>query len=287
MLMFGSKPVIKEIMSSYEKCWPFGAEALGSPMMKEGVSVAQAEEAGVPFRYCDNAYVDNTALTVTLAKVQRDCEQGLYDCSEPVKVILVNNGNVTMDHQGPEHGLNGRGDLHWTNKPPLRSLFADKKRPPSTGIRTFVPGMMTTVNVPSQTIFEEAFPEKPKWTEYLKLASRQKTCPRCKWVEEPIRSLYWEGLLTTVENKWYGVKAGTKVQLLVFSLELPSPIWPELFNGDATLWSDPGHEFFAFGGAAEGRTSQAGHASYAKAQVEAVAPVLEAFLKTPAETAYV
>jgi hypothetical protein len=224
---------------------------------------------------------------MTLAKVQRDCEQGLYDCSEPVKMILVNHGNITMDHQGPQKGLLGWGEFNWTNKPPLRSLFADPTRPPSTDIDTFVKGIMTTVNVPSQTIFEEAFPEKPEWSEYLTLDVKQKSCRDCDWVDDPVRSLTWDGVLTTVENKWYGVKAGMKVDLLVFSLELPSPIWPEMFNNDAKSWSDPGFILFGFGGAVDGRDSVAGHAPYAKAQVEAVAPVLERFLNTPTETAYV
>jgi hypothetical protein len=287
------KPTIKKFLTDFEKCWPFGAQSLASPMMKEGVSVAQSEEAGVPFRYCDGAYGDNTAIPMTLAKVQQDCDQGLYDCSEPVKVILVNHDNVTMDHQGPTRGLLGLQYFNWTNKASLRSLFSGgslptaPEQPPSIGIDTFVPGIMTTVNVPSATIFEETFPERPEWETYLTLASEQKTCRKCDWVEEPIRSLKWEGTLTTVENKWYGIKAGMKVQLLVFSLELPSPVWPQMFNEDAKVWASPGHILFGFGGAVEGRDSMAGHAPYAKAQLEAVKPVLEAFLNGPSETAFV
>jgi len=272
----GLKPVLEGI----EQCWPYGAQVLGSPMIKEGVSVAEAEEAGVPYRYMDGAYVDNTAIPMTLAKAQRDCEQGLYDCSEPIKVILVNHGNITMDHQGP-------ATFNWTNNPPLRSLFAD----PARQIGTFVPGLMNTVNVPVQTIFEEAFPEKPEWKEYLTFPSKRKlhaTClVDCKWVDDPIRSLTWDGTLTTVENKWFGVKAGTKVQFLVFSLEVQAFIWPAMGNMDATAWPSPGHLLFAFGGIFEGSDWIAGHAPFAKAQNEAVGPVLEAFLNSPSEIAYV
>lgn len=281
------KPVMKKFLTDFEKCWPFGAQSLASPMMKEGVSVAQAEEAGVPFRYCDGAYADNTALPMTLAKVQRDCEQGLYDCSEPVKMILINHGNISMEFQGPKKGLLNWGEFNWTNKPPLRALFADPTRPPSsTDVDTFVKGIMTTVNTPSQTVFEEVFPEKPEWSEYLTLDVKQKSCRDCNWVDEPIRSLKWDGVLTTVENKWYGVKAGMKVDLLVFSLELPSPIWPEMFNEDAKKWASPGLILFGFGGAVDGRDSVAGHPVYAKAQLEAAAPVLERFLY-PTQTAFV
>lgn len=183
--------------------------------------------------------------------------------------------------------------FNWTNKAPLRSLFSggvspkSPEQPPSTSIDTFVPGIMTTMNVPSAAIFEETFPEKPEWEEYLTLASQQKSCRKCDWVDEPIRSLKWEGTLTTVENKWYGIKAGMKVQLLVFSFELPSPIWPQVFNEDAKTWSLPGHILFGLGGKTAHRESMAGHASYAKAQLEAVKPVLEAFLNGPSETAYV
>jgi hypothetical protein len=281
-------------LESFEKCWPFGAQSLASPMMKEGVSVAESEEAGVPFRYCDGAYAENTAIPMTLSKVQRDCEQGLYDCSEPIKVILVNHGNVSMDHQGPTKGLLDLQYFNWTNKAPLRSLFAEGRpdhpewvQPPSDGVDTFVPGIMDTVNVPSANIFEEVFPEKPEWETYLTMASQEKHCRHCTWVEKPIQSLKWEGEVTTVDNKWYGIKAGMKVQLLVFSLELPSPIWPQMFNEDAKNWASPGHILFGFGAAVEDRDSMAGHAPYAKAQLEAVKPVLEAFLNAPGDTAFV
>merc|ERR1719265_2585142 len=134
---------------------------------------------------------------------------------------------------------------------------------------------MTTVKAPSQMVFEEAFPEKPEWSEYLTMDVKQKSCRKCDWVDEPIRSLTWNGQLTTVENKWYGVKAGMKVDLQVFSLELPSPVWPEMFNEDAKSWSEPGLILFGFGASVEGRNSVAGHPAYAKAQHAAVGPVLE------------
>merc|ERR1712070_369019 len=110
------------------------------------------------------------------------------------------------------------------------------------------------------------------------MQSQQKHTRRGKWVQKQIQSLKWEGEVTTVDNKWYGIKAGMKVQLLVFSLELPSPIWPQMFNEDAKNWASPGHILFGFGAKVEGRDSMKGHAPYAKAQLEAVKPVLEAFL---------
>lgn len=203
-----------------------------------------------------------------------------------MKVILINHGNISMEYQGPKGCILGLGECDWINKPPLKALFADPERPPSTGIDTFVPGIMTTSDVPSQTIFWDGFPEKSEWTNYLSLDTKTKSCRSCKYEDDKIQSLYWNGELTTIENKWYGVKAGTKVDLLVFSLELPSPIWPEMFNEDAKQWADPGLVLFGFGGKVLERNSLKGHAPYAKAQLEAVAPVLERFLN-PTQTEYV
>lgn len=84
--------------------------------------------------------------------------------------------------------------------------------------------------------------------------------------------------LTTVENKHFGVKAGQKVHLLVFSLEIPGIIFPGLGDPEQTQLVSPGHLRIADGAVMQDADLIAGHAPMAKSQANAVVPVLEAFL---------
>jgi len=266
-----SKPYWDKLIS----CWPYGAQVLSPPMVPEGTSIPEAEE-NVIFRLLDGGYAENTALPMTLAKVQADCEAGKLDCSEPIRLILVNDGNVTSHTTGPSC---------CRAKDPLKSLFTD----PATPVGSFVPGMFDLINVPVPTIFAEPFPGQEEWRQYNEFPSKRKVHmfrPKGEWVQDNIKSKFWSGTLTTVENKHFGVKGGQKVELLVFSLEIPGIIWPGLFDPDQTELVSPGHLREADGAVGEDPDLIAGHAPMAKSQAEAVVPVLESFLY-PSKAEYV
>merc|ERR1712205_59128 len=104
----------------------------------------------------------------------------------------------------------------------MGSLFSD----PATPVGTFVPGMVGSMKVPVQSIFAEPFPEVSGWRQYNDFPSKRLL--KGHWVEQTIKSMTWSGILTTLENKHFGVVGGQKVHLLVFSLEIPGLIWPGL-----------------------------------------------------------
>lgn len=267
-----SKPLLDEVI----KCWPYGAQMLSPPMVRQGTSVTQSED-DVPYRYMDGGYAENTALPMTLAKAQQDCEDGVLDCSKPIQLILINDGNISTNHTGPSC---------CRAKDPLKSLFSDASRP----VGTFVSGMFQTVKVPVQTIFAEPFPVLSEWKQYNEFPSKRKSDPlnpfSHEWVQQNIKSMMWSGTLSTVENKHFGVKGGQKVQLLVFSLEIPGIVWPGLFDAEQTQLISPGHLRIADGAVMKDADLIAGHAPMAKAQAEAMVPVLETFLN-PSSFVYV
>jgi hypothetical protein len=267
-------PILSEVVD----CWPYGAQVLSPPMMRPKTTVAESE-ANVPYRYMDGGYAENTALPMTLAAAQRDCKAGLLDCKEPIRLIMVNDGNISSHHTG-------FGTVQ--AKDPLRSLFAD----PDTPVGTFVPGMFGSIQVPVQTVFAEQFPAASEWVQYNDFPSKRRVGPllsplKHKWVDESIKSMMWSGTVTTVENKHFGVTAGQKVQLLVFSLEIPGVIWPGLGDPAQTEIVSPGHLRIADGAVMKDADLIAGHAPMAKAQAEAFVPVLKKFLTPAARSVYV
>merc|ERR1712216_160843 len=208
--------ILKPLFHNIEACWPYGSQILGVPMTGADVSVANAEQTA-PFRYLDGGYAENTALPLTLAKAQRDCKAGLLQCKKPIKAILVNDGNHTAEHTG-------FGEMKAMD--PLRALFSSSGRQPGT----WVEGMLTTVKVPSQTIFKESYPAESEWKPYNRVPHIQTKGigPLAKKVPLNVTSYYYSGLFTTVENKFYGIEAGHRVHLLVLSLDIPGFIWPAL-----------------------------------------------------------
>lgn len=253
-----SKPLWDKVI----KCWPYGAQILSPPMVQPQTSVSHSED-DVPYRYMDGGYAENTGLPMTLAKIQRDCDAQRLDCSRPVQVMLVNDGNISADHNGPSC---------CQARDPLKSLFAD----PAAPVGTFVSGMFDTFMVPSQTIFAEAFPSVNEWRKYLSFPSKQKISNH--WVEQDIESMTWSGIVTTVDNPHFGIRGGQKINLLVFSLQIPGIIFPGLGDAEQTKMVSPGHLRIADGAVMEDADLIAGHAPMARAQVEAMRPVLSTFL---------
>ena len=244
-------------------CWPYGSEALASPIIAQGRSAQQAEDAPVPYRFMDGGYAENTALAMTIAAAQRDCAAGRLDCSEPIDAILVNDGNHSAQH-------NGFGPF--SAKDPFRALFADTAAP----VGSWVPGMFGSVKVPSQTIFAEAAPAPSGWTPYIDFPSLRVE-GLFKKVPINITSYSYTSTLTTVENPYLGVRGGQKVRLLALSLDVPGIIFPGLFDPEQAQLVSPGHMRECDGAVNEDRDLIAGHAPLTKAQAIALAPVLKEF----------
>jgi len=208
-------------------------------------------------------YAENTALPMTLAKAQRDCKAGVTSCDRPIHAILVNDGNSSAM-------TTGFGPF--TAEDPLRSLFTDPARPSSE----WVPGMFGTVHVPKQTVFTEQFPATNQWKPYHQFPVT-KLFPGSK-VKENIISHFWNGIVTTVDNLFYGTTAGQKVNLLVFSLDIPGVAWPSLFDPQAVQATSPGFARICGGVAEVDKKAVSGHAPMAKSQAAAFLPILTEFL---------
>jgi hypothetical protein len=232
-------------------------------MLGDGTSCAEAEERP-SFRFLDGGYAENTAVAMTLAAAQRDCEAGVLDCSAPMDLILINDGNHSA-------ATNGFGKA--VAKDPLRALFADDARPPGV----WVPGMFDTVQVPSQAVFAEQFPDEDAWTPYNAFPSTRKEGKAR--VPINITSHMFSTVVTTVDNPWMGVTAGQKVRLLAFSLDVPGVFFPGLFDPQQNEVVSPGHMRECDGAIDLDRDLIAGHAPLAKAQARAFVPILKDFLR--------
>lgn len=264
-----------KVLKAIPTCMPYGLQAMGPPMLSDGVSVAESEAVGnVLYRYMDGGYAENTALPMTLAKAQRDCrESAELDCSgeAPIRLVLVNDG----DHTSPSTGFGQQ-----LAKDPLRALFFDESRPAGS----WVPGMWNLTDVPSQSIFAEAFPAVGEWIAYNEIDSTRVFKLHnfsLKHVPRNITSYFWTGVLTTVENKYYGVLGGDRVRILIFSLDIPGVIWPGLFN-ENTEFDNPGEAPLTAGRAPEWYLS--GHGRMAEAQSQGMLPHLQSFLIDPAKS---
>jgi len=166
------------VIARIASCFPFGLQSLAPPLLRAKQSVAASEE-DVPFRYLDGGYAENTALPLTLAKMQRDCGAGAMRCptgtgrrsepraphtpalstdqdsaclGEPLDVVLVNDGNSNGDSDG--FGP-------FKSPDPLRALFSAGE-PPADWVR----GMFGLPSVPNPAVFAEAFPAASAWRPY-------------------------------------------------------------------------------------------------------------------------
>jgi len=273
------RPLLDPVLEQVQDCMPFGLQGMGPPMLSDGDNTVENSESmnKVLYRYLDGGYAENTAVPMTLAKAQSDCRDPVksqtLDCSgdAPISLVLVNDGDHTALSTG--FGNMSAGD-------PLHSLFHDSAKP----VGSWVPGMWNLVDVPSPTIFAETFPGAEEWMPYNEVEATRvlkmdgghldfKKAPR------NITSYVWSGVLTTVENKYYGVVGGQKVRALIFSLDIPGVIWPGLFN-DKTEFDTPGQAQLVPGRLTSSQEEflLGGHGRMAEAQHRAMLPHLEAFL---------
>ena len=88
---------------------------------------------------------------------------------------------------------------------------------------------------------------------------------------ETTKSYYWKGTMTTIENKWYGVPAGLKLDLLIFAYNEPTDT---IFVGDLNV-TDYGVLFPGAGGRPMWEMI---YGPIAQEQADGAQPVIEKFL---------
>merc|ERR1712228_423083 len=101
--------------------------------------------------------------------------------------------------------------------------------------------------------------------------------PFAKKVPINVTSYYYSGVVTTVQNNFYGIEAGQKIDLLVFSMDIPGYIWPALGDPDQTKIISPGHLRLADGAVMKDPDLIACHAPMAKSQANAFPAILKEF----------
>jgi len=180
---------------------PLGLEAQAGPLLSPETDFVNTSSRNlmtplpsdaVEFRFLDGVYADDTGAAMALAQMQADCRAGELDCSGemPYRVLILD--DYSYD--------------------PLRNLMAGSESGncfnnticPSTGF--WSPAH------PSAQIFAESFPESG-WKTYA-VADIYDGEGK---VTGNVTSKYWEGTLTTVDNKWFGVVGGDRVSLLYLS----------------------------------------------------------------------
>ena len=53
---------------------------------------------------------------------------------------------------------------------------------------------------------------------------------------EDVNSTYWRGLVTSVENEWYGTQAGSVVDVLILQSNYPADIVKTVVEADNANW---------------------------------------------------
>lgn len=275
--------IAKVIRERVDTCMPFGLQLMCPPVLEQGITTLANAELHPQFRYLDGGYHDNTAVAQTLATAQRDCldrkrakAKGIDFCGEgsdtPITLILVNDANYSSNTQGEG------GKVNTTSMDHFISLFWNESMKPGS----WVAGMWDLAYKPSSTVFAESPPTPDQWKEFNRFESTRTIKigghhPDFKKIKHNITSHVWTGELTTVDNKYYGIKAGTKVRLMCFSLDLPGLMWPGLF--DATMaWDKPGQALLPVG-KFNYPDQINGHGPFAEKMAVTMGPYVKDFLK--------
>ena len=132
----------------------------------------------------DGGFVDNTAVTFTLSAMQSDCESKKFDCSGPLRLLATS-------REDGDGGVPGG----------FSKLFSDGKRMHPL----FGPTINEAGSTPYAAVFKERYPTN--WETIL--------------TSKYVTAQSWTGTLTTIDNRYFGVKAGSKVTLsLIFNADV-------------------------------------------------------------------
>lgn len=199
-----------------KQCLPLGIETQAAPLLTPEADVVDSSSrrlmAPLPpddflFRFLDGCYADDTGAAMALAQMQANCRAGELDCSGEVPYRLLILDDLTYD--------------------PLRNLMAGSLTGscPNNTICPYADYWHPAR--PSAQIFAESFPESG-WKPY----ATADTYSGEGRVKGNVTSMYWEGTLTTVDNKWFGVVGGDKVSVIYLSSNYETSDAPMMIPGN-------------------------------------------------------
>ena len=236
-------------------CLPLGLETAAGPVLAPGFALPKGQASrdytvaasDLAFRYLDGGFTDNTNAAFTLARMQAECASAppaspSLDCSQNVFRMIVGSGSYQ------------------------ELLWFDPAYPPGT----FLPPSQGGWFGPTPTIFAEPFPSADAWKPYATAAAPAQPLAFNNSEQASAAggdgtglggdlstSYFWAGRLTSVANEWYGVAAGSTVELLFFKSSA-SPI--------------------IVAGADAAKIFSGVYAPAAVAQAQGAAPIIAAFL---------
>ena len=191
---------------------------------QRGMVDHETNNAAFPtFRFIDGGFVENTALASTIGKLHAD---------NPTETHLGNFIHFDLDtpfYDGDDLKSHVAALFSMRDGEVPNQVDKACNTPKELCIDPAAPGQKNAQNIgrPVSTIFENVWPDvhnerEDEWTEYASHEDCRR--PLLKFADEctTIKSYYWKGTMTTIENKWYGVPAGLKLELLVFASNEPT-----------------------------------------------------------------
>jgi len=197
----------------------------------------------------DGGYADNTAMLSNLAQMQRDCTKA-GDCSD-LSLVIFN----AVGHSSNSTGLSSDNifsysdDTSKNNTMPLfiEPYFSDYIWPNGNPSYDSSNVGDTGIGMAPWQAFAEAFPPQSEWIPYARTESSD------------IYATFWAGMLTTVDNEWYGIRSGQRVRVLILNQQSQG----QTITGDGECAMSEFREHYA---------------PAALYQATGLEPVLEAFL---------
>jgi hypothetical protein len=178
-----------DIGKDVDTCLPEGLESTGVGTIRDKSKVTSWPH----FRLIDGAFTENTGAAFAIGKMQSDCESGLLDCRQGMKLVVISH-NVPTDNQSS-----------------MRLLFTHEAGAPGQRLTKSSACPAASWTAPMPTIFNETY-KSLTWKTYS--TSTGSSTP----------STYFVGTLTTVTNDFYNVKGGQKVKVALFNPNIASPI---------------------------------------------------------------
>jgi hypothetical protein len=217
------------------QAWFPSGELAGNTMIKclqrslKELAVAQTgladSETFLPtYRFIDGGFVENTALAATIGKVHAD---------HPTDLHLGKFIHFDLDETFGENRVQALFTIPGETCNTQGQLCLDSD----------APGQHNANNIgrPVSTIFADTWPEPSEWKPYTQFTDNDGVTTV---------SYYWTGTVTTIENHFYSVPAGLKLELLVFSLNHPpadaiiagknlmSGLWTKVYGPIATAQAE-------------------------------------------------